>query len=534
MKKTTYIFILSIMLLLCGCVHGAYHNEKPDDEISRAIYDVIDDELYYLGKKEDTYSDLRYEYLIKAADKNNQEVFYELVEVANEILEKEEIKDKVCIVLRYELCAGVISNCVEITNYSNSKFEKPDCKGLQNLVIKGMEDVTSVYDQPSTYIQLPNIKYLSVTEEIQRKADEQGIDWYDYWPDLVNVEVRSSKRALDNREPDDSISGAIVEKVGDEVYYLGKKDSFYVDLNYEFLIPDSRTEKNEILRDVVIAVNETIEKENISEPVCISFYDQSTGKKEKSVFRLCNFSNEELAYPDYDGLYKLVITGSVSYTSIYNDPMLYSLLPDIKHLKVSQYVGENQNIDWYSYWPELEYVENFTIRETAPYYRVKVDDAISSAIFKVAAENADCKGRIESEDGGLHYGYAMKNYGEESSDFLYDIVDVVNKTIEEEGVTNKVSITFYHEYSEGNSQCIVLYNYSDDTVSSPDCEGMQRLEVIGFHIEEDECLYNNPAIYTAFPSIKYLKIREDIQKKADEQGIDWYSYWPDLESVEVF
>ncbi len=180
--------MFSIMLLLCGCRPVSYHNEKLDDAISSAIYETIGDELYYLGKEEKEHADLYYEYLIRDLGEERYDVLYDIVVAVNETIKKENITDKIDIVVYHELPGGM-GQCVELSNFSNFECTYPDYDGLERLVISGFGYSKCVYDQPSTYIQLPNIKYLSVSEEIQRKADEQEIDWYDYWPDLESVEV---------------------------------------------------------------------------------------------------------------------------------------------------------------------------------------------------------------------------------------------------------------------------------------------------------------------------------------------------------
>jgi hypothetical protein len=40
--------------------------------------------------------------------------------------------------------------------------------------------------------------------------------------------------------------------------------------------------------------------------------------------------------------------------------------------------------------------------------------------------------------------------------------------------------------------------------------------------------------YTYFKGIRSLSLPSEVQKKADEEGIDWYSIWPDLEGIETF
>ena len=45
------------------------------------------------------------------------------------------------------------------------------------------------YDNPSLYTNIPNIRSLVTYEKIQGKAEAQGIDWYECWPELETFEV---------------------------------------------------------------------------------------------------------------------------------------------------------------------------------------------------------------------------------------------------------------------------------------------------------------------------------------------------------
>ena len=47
----------------------------------------------------------------------------------------------------------------------------------------------SIYNKASTYINLPDIKSLVVEKKIDQSAEEEGIDWYEIWPDLEYYEV---------------------------------------------------------------------------------------------------------------------------------------------------------------------------------------------------------------------------------------------------------------------------------------------------------------------------------------------------------
>ncbi len=99
----------------------------------------------------------------------------------------------------------------------------------------------------------------------------------------------------------------------------------------------------------------------------------------------------------------------------------------------------------------------------------------------------------------------------------------------------KIFISYNKNIPGGAARVVGLSNYSDSTLDNPDCEGLQRLIIIGADDWGDEdYFYNNPAVYTNIPGIKSLRISQEMQTKAEEQGIDWYEVWQDLEEVEVY
>ena len=79
-----------------------------------------------------------------------------------------------------------------------------------------------------------------------------------------------------------------------------------------------------------------------------------------------------------------------------------------------------------------------------------------------------------------------------------------------------------------------LCNSSDKNRTYVNYENLECLRIWGSTVGSEESIYNDPATYKDFPNIKCLWVSEKIQKKADEAGIDWYEYWPDLEKVEVY
>lgn len=369
MKEKICIGIVCVVgviqvLLLVGLIIPKYGptNDKPDDVISQAIYDIVGDEIYYQGKEERSSSVLYYEYLIRDTKKHKSDYLDDLVIAVNETIINKNITNKVDIVFYHELPGGS-GQCIELENYSDCKLEYPDCEGLQTLTITGFsrhcEDC--IYDEPLIYMNIPNIKYLKVSEQVQKKADEQDIDWYECWPDLESIEMYGEGENFKSKRPDDTISQTIYEAVNSDVFYLGKSDEpDDTGLCYEYHIRDKNKDVSkisDIIGATVTALNDAIKEENITDLVSISFYQYDERGREEMVLSLYNYSDYRLESPDFEGMEVVEISGSDYKECLYNCPETYISLPNIKYLYINrniQKAAKKQGIDWYDYWPDLE------------------------------------------------------------------------------------------------------------------------------------------------------------------------------------
>lgn len=537
--KSHYIYVwLICAALLCGCRSPEYNNRKPDDNISGAIYEAIGDELYYLGKNESVNSNICYEYLIRNGGKERRDVLNDIVFVVNETIEQEKIIDNVDVVLYHERPGGM-GQCVRISNYSSDGGEFVKYEGMQILIISGFSD-ECIYNDPSVYVTLPNIKRLRIDAKIQEKADFAGIDWHDCWKELESVELFASNTYPDGKMPDDIISSAIQEAVGYEVFYLGKAADLDCELGYKYHIREKNSDISEFAKTigaVVVAANNAIEENNIMDLVSIRFYWYGVSGKEENVLTLCNYSDDKLKIADLNGLERVIILGGNYKEFRYNRPEIYESLPNIKYLEVKEHIQEKAAVDWYEYWPELESIKLLASDEF-PDGKMP-DDAISRAIKEAVNEKLLYCGKsdIYRPRPELCYEYYIKDECEDSSELanlLANVVCTVNETIVEENIQEFVSIYFYYGYSDGIVEDLVLhlYNYSEYQLEYPDLNGLERVIISGS--SDKNSLYDNPQIYGLLPNIKYLEVKEHIQKNAIEKGMDWYDYWKELKTIEVF
>lgn len=164
----------------------------------------------------------------------------------------------------------------------------------------------------------------------------------------------------------------------------------------------------------------------------------------------------------------------------------------------------------------------------------KADDAISRAVYEaVGAKELRYRGQSDNTAGTTtYYTYHINKEKEGTAE---EAVEAINEVMEQKVTSHKISISFYKEFVRGAYEPLfIVCNYTDGYSSSANYEKVQYLCILGTHHGFEESIYNDPETYKNFPDIQYLKVSEKIQKAADEAGIDWYEYWPDLKTVEVY
>jgi len=183
--------ILIILLFLTGCCGPIkYEKLEADDEISRAICEAVDSEdIYYQGKRVTSEEVTYYRYLLYYEEIGQLE---QIVACVNEILKETDDDFKINIDCWLRVPGGQ-GNAINLANYSDANLPEPDYEALQMLSIGSGRYGTygSIYTKPDTYKNLPDIRYLEVHKDMQETAELEGVDWYEYWPDLERVEVYS-------------------------------------------------------------------------------------------------------------------------------------------------------------------------------------------------------------------------------------------------------------------------------------------------------------------------------------------------------
>ena len=194
-KMCVLILTLLSVMIVTGCGEGLRNdvNKKPDDDISKAICEAVGrKKVYYQGKSSINPDEIGvYEYLVH--DYEDENVLADMVEAANSVMEEKEVTEKNKLVLREKIPGGTEA-VASLRTYYEGENEYEQYDSFQTLYIYGtelsfMRQRDSPYDKLSTYTKLPDIKSLVVSQKIAQSAEDEGIDWYEIWPDLEHYKV---------------------------------------------------------------------------------------------------------------------------------------------------------------------------------------------------------------------------------------------------------------------------------------------------------------------------------------------------------
>ena len=190
MRKVKKIIGISIVfvLILLGlsrmnrCGDNSPNRGIPYDKFSRAIYREMGDDIWYYYKDKGRSGEKEYYYIIEKCDRDTITRF---AKVLNDLAQEE--KKKIAIYVEVEDPYGSES-VLNLKNYSNDNSEQADYERFYALSIS-YPDFEEELRNPQTYTGIEGIKYLRIDSEMQKRAEEQRIDWYEIWPDLEDVVV---------------------------------------------------------------------------------------------------------------------------------------------------------------------------------------------------------------------------------------------------------------------------------------------------------------------------------------------------------
>ena len=164
------------------CGNNSPNRGIPYDKFSRAIYREMGDDIWYYYKDKGRSGEKEYYYIIEKCDRDTITRF---AKVLNDLAQEE--KKKIAIYVEVEDPYGSES-VLNLKNYSNDNSEQADYERFYALSIS-YPDFEEELRNPQTYTGIEGIKYLRIDSEMQKRAEEQRIDWYEIWPDLEDVVV---------------------------------------------------------------------------------------------------------------------------------------------------------------------------------------------------------------------------------------------------------------------------------------------------------------------------------------------------------
>ncbi|MCR4651925.1 MAG: hypothetical protein K5662_09270 [Lachnospiraceae bacterium] len=178
------VFFFTILLAV-GCGMQISHNQKPDDDLSCSVHEIVGNAFYYNGKEEKELSGTCYDYQI--VDKNAEAIslFIRTVQTCMENANK-----KISVYAYTEIPGGYAS-VFGLRNYLIDGEGDGDCTSEYVLFISSFTDLREdVYYDPLTYTGIEGITVLSVPLQMDQRAKENALDWYESSPDLKRVIVR--------------------------------------------------------------------------------------------------------------------------------------------------------------------------------------------------------------------------------------------------------------------------------------------------------------------------------------------------------
>ena len=175
-------FILFGLSRMNRCGNNSPNRGIPYDNFSRAIYREMGDDIWYYYKDKGRSGEKEYYYIIEKCDRDTITRF---AKVLNDLAQEE--KKKIAIYVEVEDPYGSES-VLNLKNYSNDNSEQADYERFYALSIS-YPDFEEELRNPQTYTGIEGIKYLRIDSEMQKRAEEQRIDWYEIWSDLEDVVV---------------------------------------------------------------------------------------------------------------------------------------------------------------------------------------------------------------------------------------------------------------------------------------------------------------------------------------------------------
>ena len=125
----------------------------------------------------------------------------------------------------------------------------------------------------------------------------------------------------------------------------------------------------------------------------------------------------------------------------------------------------------------------------------------------------------------------------EVKDVIASVQSIVSRVMEDEDLDRNTMVYFSEEMNRTSTEVVAfISNYiASDKEKTKQLDELEYLCIIGTHdsIYNETSPYNEPSTYFNIEGIKYLEISKKIAEIAEEQGVDWYEVFPELEMLEI-
>ena len=188
MKKNLLIFTV-LFCVLSGCWGGnvRHQNNEPEDDIAVSLVNVIGSDYWYMGRT-DTFNGDGVNYSLLVQNGNGDTVASIAGTITNIELNENSL---VQFSFLKEIANGVYEPIFYLKNYTiNSeddviRWDRADC-----LTIKCLDfGLNESWGDLSDFTVIESIRYVEIPDYLQKQAEEDGIDWYEVWPELEEIIV---------------------------------------------------------------------------------------------------------------------------------------------------------------------------------------------------------------------------------------------------------------------------------------------------------------------------------------------------------
>ncbi len=386
--KRKLIFVFAIYIILAGIILWLGSDRLPKDPVARYMVQENAGKIHFAGTRRVYFGGAVYNFML--TDYDDPELLSTIIQTFKDAIRKCDPDYRwfyrgICLWESYT-DPNIKSATIDILDYydSNQRYDDFQCIEISGFPAESPE---AIYNHADTYLQLKNVKTLVVTPKIDRDAKENGIDWFEVWPELEHYEVREmnslskvqhpEKTALTvlsvitilmgiilwlkrEKPPKDPVARYMVQKNAGKIRFMEKQDMDKGDSTYHFMLVDYDDAK--LLGMLVHTFKDAMEKYAPSghrERQCICLWESFCHPDVRSmVVSVSNYNHEKAQL--YNTFQHVEIMGLTEDFPdvIYNHAETYLQLEHVRTLVISPKIDKDAKeygINWYEAWQELEY-----------------------------------------------------------------------------------------------------------------------------------------------------------------------------------